>query len=95
MAQPILQISKLNAWYGPSHVLQDVSLQVGEGEIVCLIGRNGAGKTTTLKSVMGLLDRPRRLGRVQGRGDPEGAGACPLRAADWPMCRRNAASCRV
>jgi branched-chain amino acid transport system ATP-binding protein len=57
MAQPILQIDKLNAWYGPSHVLQDVSLRVGKGEIVCLIGRNGAGKTTTLKSIMGLLDK--------------------------------------
>ena len=67
MAQPILQISKLNAWYGPSHVLQDVSLQVGEGEIVCLIGRNGAGKTTTLKSVMGLLDR--REGSVMFKGE--------------------------
>ena len=67
MAPPILQISKLNAWYGPSHVLQDISLQVGEGEIVCLIGRNGAGKTTTLKSVMGLLDR--REGSVMFKGE--------------------------
>jgi branched-chain amino acid transport system ATP-binding protein len=67
MAQPILQIDKLNAWYGPSHVLQDVSLQVGKGEIVCLIGRNGAGKTTTLKSVMGLLDR--REGSVLFKGE--------------------------
>jgi branched-chain amino acid transport system ATP-binding protein len=67
MAQPILQISKLNAWYGPSHVLQDISLQVGAGEIVCLIGRNGAGKTTTLKSVMGLLDR--REGSVLFKGE--------------------------
>jgi branched-chain amino acid transport system ATP-binding protein len=67
MAPPILQISRLNAWYGPSHVLQDISLQVGEGEIVCLIGRNGAGKTTTLKSVMGLLDR--REGSVIFKGE--------------------------
>ena len=53
----MLQISKLNAWYGASHALQDISLEVARGEIVCLIGRNGAGKTTTLKSIMGLMDR--------------------------------------
>lgn len=55
----MLQISNLNAWYGASHVLQDISIEVAKGEIVCLIGRNGAGKTTTLKSVMGLLDKTR------------------------------------
>jgi branched-chain amino acid transport system ATP-binding protein len=53
----MLEISKLNAWYGASHVLQDVSIEVANGEIVCLIGRNGAGKTTTLISIMGLMDR--------------------------------------
>ncbi len=53
----MLQVSNLNAWYGASHVIQDVSVDVGKGEIVCLIGRNGAGKTTTLKSIMGLMDR--------------------------------------
>jgi branched-chain amino acid transport system ATP-binding protein len=52
----MLKIGNLNAWYGASHVLQDVSIEVGKGEIVCLIGRNGAGKTTTLKSIMGLID---------------------------------------
>jgi branched-chain amino acid transport system ATP-binding protein len=55
----MLQISNLNAWYGASHVLQDISIEVAKGEIVCLIGRNGAGKTTTLKSIMGLMDRTR------------------------------------
>jgi branched-chain amino acid transport system ATP-binding protein len=55
----MLQISNLNAWYGSSHVLQDISIEVAKGEIVCLIGRNGAGKTTTLKSVMGLMDKTR------------------------------------
>jgi branched-chain amino acid transport system ATP-binding protein len=51
----MLQVDKLNAWYGASHVLQDIKLEVKQGEIVCLIGRNGAGKTTTLKSIMGLV----------------------------------------
>jgi branched-chain amino acid transport system ATP-binding protein len=53
----MLQVENLNAWYGASHVLQDIGLEVHKGEIVCLIGRNGAGKTTTLKSIMGLLDK--------------------------------------
>src|SRR5271156_6234371 len=53
----MLEVHKLNAWYGASHVLQDVSIEIAKGEIVCLIGRNGAGKTTTLKSIMGLMDR--------------------------------------
>jgi branched-chain amino acid transport system ATP-binding protein len=62
----MLRIEKLNAWYGASHVLQDVGLEVNKGEIVCLIGRNGAGKTTTLKSIMGLIDKT--TGRVAFEG---------------------------
>ena len=53
----MLRVEKLNAWYGTSHILQGISLEVNKGEIVCLIGRNGAGKTTTLKSIMGIVDR--------------------------------------
>ncbi|MGF6426015.1 ABC transporter ATP-binding protein [Bradyrhizobium elkanii] len=63
----MLQISKLNAWYGASHALQDITLEVTKGEIVCLIGRNGAGKTTTLKSIMGLMGRAR--GSVTFKGE--------------------------
>ena len=62
----MLEVSNLNAWYGASHVLQDVSIDVAKGEIVCLIGRNGAGKTTTLKSIMGLMERTR--GSVMFKG---------------------------
>ena len=53
----MLRLDELNAWYGHSHVLQGVSLEVNAGEIVTLIGRNGAGKTTTLRTVMGLVSR--------------------------------------
>ncbi len=53
----MLAVRDLNAWYGSSHVLQGVSLDVARGEIVCLIGRNGAGKTTILKSIMGLIGK--------------------------------------
>src|ERR1700687_4231426 len=62
----MLQISNLNAWYGASHVLQDVSIEEAKGEIVCLIGRNGAGKTTTLTSIMGLMARTRASAIFKG-----------------------------
>ena len=51
----ILDIEDLHAHYGKSHVLQGVSLHVGDGELVTLLGRNGAGKTTTLKSICGVV----------------------------------------
>ena len=50
----ILEVRDLHAFYGTSHILFGVSLTVGAGETVCLLGRNGAGKTTTLRSIMGL-----------------------------------------
>ena len=55
----MLRVERLNAWYGASHVLQDLDLEVNRGEIVCLIGRNGAGKTTMLKSIIGLIPKTR------------------------------------
>jgi len=51
----LLALEDLHAYYGEAHILQGVSLTVGAGEVVTLIGRNGAGKTTTLKSIMGLV----------------------------------------
>lgn len=51
----LLKVKDLNTYYGMSHVLQGISLTVGEGEIVALLGRNGMGKSTTLKSIMGLV----------------------------------------
>src|ERR1700731_5471998 len=63
----MLRISNLNAWYGASHVLQDVNIEVARGEIVCLIGRNGAGKTTTLKSIMGLIEKTRGSAIFKGK----------------------------
>jgi branched-chain amino acid transport system ATP-binding protein len=75
----MLRIERLQAWYGPSHVLQGIDLQVNQGEIVCLIGRNGAGKTTTLRTVMGLA------GRSTGVVTFEGTSLLPL-----PTHRRNA-----
>ncbi|MEE9419761.1 MAG: ATP-binding cassette domain-containing protein, partial [Desulfatiglandaceae bacterium] len=51
----LLEVSNLNIYYGTSHVLQDMSLAVDQGELVALLGRNGMGKSTTLKSIMGLV----------------------------------------
>lgn len=58
MSDRILEVEGLQTFYGKSHILHGVSLDVGEGEIVTLLGRNGAGKTTTLRSLVGLT-RPR------------------------------------
>jgi branched-chain amino acid transport system ATP-binding protein len=51
----LLDVKDLNTYYGDSHALQDMSLDVKDGEVVALLGRNGMGKTTTMKSIMGLL----------------------------------------
>ena len=52
----MLQVSDLHAYYGKSHILQGVSLQVRDGEIVSLLGRNGVGRSTTCKAIMGLVE---------------------------------------
>ncbi|WP_375459152.1 ABC transporter ATP-binding protein [uncultured Enterovirga sp.] len=65
-AAPLLAIRDLEAWYGESHVLHGVAFDVGEGEVVTLLGRNGAGKTTTLKSIIGIMGR--RKGSVTFAG---------------------------
>ena len=53
----LLEVRDLNAWYGESHVLHGVNLQVDEGETVCILGRNGMGKTTTLRAIMGIVKK--------------------------------------
>ena len=57
MAETVLAVSNLHAWYGESHVLHGVDLSVHKGEVVTLLGRNGAGRTSTLNSVLGLVGR--------------------------------------
>jgi branched-chain amino acid transport system ATP-binding protein len=61
--RPLLAVQNLQAWYGESHILHGVTLQVCAGEVVTLLGRNGAGKTTTLKSIMGMVGH--RTGSVR------------------------------
>jgi branched-chain amino acid transport system ATP-binding protein len=71
-AAPLLRVEGLESYYGESHILRSVSLQIAKGETVALLGRNGAGKTTTLKSIVGWV-RP-RSGSVK-LGDAELAGS--------------------
>ncbi len=86
MAEALLTIEGLQAWYGPSQALHGASLEVRDGEVVALLGRNGAGKTTLLRSVMGLVDRLQ--GSIRFRGTQlvgmaphhvarQGIGYCP------------------
>jgi branched-chain amino acid transport system ATP-binding protein len=66
MTTPFLKVEGLNAWYGESHVLHGIDIELGEGELITLLGRNGAGRTTTLRAIMGMVDR--RTGSVAIRG---------------------------
>ena len=61
-----LEIADLQAWYGESHILHNISLSVNSGEVVTLLGRNGAGRTTTLRAIMGLTGR--RMGSIKING---------------------------
>ncbi|MEC5289168.1 ABC transporter ATP-binding protein [Aurantimonas sp. C2-6-R+9] len=65
-ASPLLEVENLHGWYGESHVLHGVSLDLHEGETITLLGRNGAGKTTTLRAIMNLL--PKREGAIRIAG---------------------------
>jgi urea transport system ATP-binding protein len=63
----MLELKQINAYYGESHILRDVTFTVSDGEVVCLMGRNGVGKTTTLKVITGLL--PARSGDMVFDGE--------------------------
>ncbi|MBV8393522.1 MAG: ABC transporter ATP-binding protein [Alphaproteobacteria bacterium] len=66
MADLILKVEGLQAWYGESHILHGVNFEVGRGELVTLLGRNGVGKSTTLRSIMGIVGK--RTGSVSFDG---------------------------
>ena len=58
----LLEVKEINTYYGISHILFDVSMNIDRGEVVCILGRNGVGKTTTMRSIMGLT--PSRTGEI-------------------------------
>ena len=74
----ILEVNNINTYYGTSHILFGVSIEIKEKESVCLLGRNGAGKTTTLRSIIGLT--PPRSGSIKFNGQ-EITGKPPYRIA--------------
>ena len=88
--------TNLHAYYGKSHVLHGVDLDVGEGEIVSLLGRNGSGRSTTVKAIMGLVDgtgsvdfkRPGDRWAARPSRSPTGASAtCRRTATSFPSSR--------
>ena len=81
MANDALRLCDVDAFYGDSHVLQNVSFALGQGRLLGLLGRNGAGKTTCMNVTMGLL--PPRSGA--GGGCPGGPCCIPLRTSIRPM----------
>ena len=90
--EPLVQVEDLHTYYGKSHILHGVSLHVGRGEVVGLLGRNGVGKSTTLKSIIGP-------GRCQPRARcyTKANRSSPRRRTSWrgsasPMCRKIGAS---
>ncbi|HSS28934.1 MAG TPA: ABC transporter ATP-binding protein [Usitatibacter sp.] len=74
----VLEVKDLQAYYGKSHILHGVSLEVREGELVTLLGRNGAGKSTTIRSLMGLMKQMSGTVRMFGK---DVAGWTPFRIA--------------
>jgi branched-chain amino acid transport system ATP-binding protein len=65
--EPLLRLDEVNTYYGQIHILQGVSLDVGEGELVCLLGGNASGKSTTLKTILGIVTP--RSGSVEFAGE--------------------------
>jgi branched-chain amino acid transport system ATP-binding protein len=81
----MLEIRDLHAWYGESHVLHGLHMEVPEGRVVSLLGRNGAGKTTTMRAIMGMMDKT--------TGEIRFGGADLLRLRPDQIARKGIAIC--
>ena len=86
MSHTVLKIDNLHGWYGESHVLHGINLEVTDGEVITLLGRNGAGRTSTLRAICGLIGK--RTGSIEIQGQEttslqphqiarRGVGYCP------------------
>ena len=87
------QVDDIHTYYGKSHILHGVSLEVGRGEVVGLLGRNGVGKSTTLKAIAGIVHPSRGDVRFEGGRSP----SCPRTGypgSGSAMCPRTGASSR-
>ena len=91
ITEPILQLDRINTFYGPIQVHFDLSIEVGRGQIVCLLGGNASGKSTTMKVILGLV-KPRSGERASSTAQPitglptpqiirRGSAPCPRRGA--------------
>ena len=67
MTEPLLSVRDLNAWYGESHALHGINLEVHQGETVTLLGRNGVGKTTALRAIVGIIRKRSGTIRFDGK----------------------------
>ena len=65
-----LRLTDVHAWYGESHILHGIDLEVNRGEVVTLLGRNGSGRTTTLKAILGLVGRRSGSIMIMGTASP-------------------------
>ena len=84
----------VDTYYGQIHILQSVDLEVGEGELVCLLGGNASGKSTTLKTILGIVSPAQRVGRAsRARRSPSGRPRIGSRAGSR-SCPRTGASSR-
>jgi ABC-type branched-subunit amino acid transport system ATPase component len=91
LATSLLSLDRVNAYYGDSHVLHDVSLELHHGRLLALLGRNGAGKTTCISTIIGFL--PPRNGGISLAGVPIARlRACGNVRTSWPAACRAASS---
>ena len=73
--RPLLRLAGVDTFYGPIHILRNVSLEVGEGELVCLLGGNASGKSTTLKTILGIVRARRGTVSIDGQHETRVATA--------------------
>ena len=90
----LLEVDGIHTYYGSIEALRGVSLEVGAGEVVTMIGSNGAGKSTTLRSISGLSPPRKRLDPLRRRRDHGDAAEPDRRARDLPGARRAGAASR-